>query len=197
MDFKLKECVGTQINSYLEPLAKLRMEVFREWPYLYDGDIEYERNYLQQYAQSENSYTLLVFDCEDLVGATTAIALTDTFDDFKAPLKKLEIHAEDVLYFGESIILQPYRGKKLGHRFFEFRESFARKQNKQICFFCSVSRPFDHPLKPINYRPLHSFWRKMGYQQIDDLSVKFKWKDIDKKTEDDKTLSIWLKNLSW
>ena len=40
----LKTETGRGIEKYLHDLAKLRIEVFREFPYLYDGSPEYEKN---------------------------------------------------------------------------------------------------------------------------------------------------------
>ncbi len=34
-----------QILDHLEDLTRLRIDVFREWPYLYEGSEEYERGY--------------------------------------------------------------------------------------------------------------------------------------------------------
>ena len=44
---KIKALSGKEILPYLDDLAKLRIEVFREYPYLYDGSIEYELQYLK------------------------------------------------------------------------------------------------------------------------------------------------------
>lgn len=34
---------GDTLTSALDDVARLRISVFRDWPYLYDGDLEYER----------------------------------------------------------------------------------------------------------------------------------------------------------
>ncbi len=68
---------GQDIKTYQDQLGELRIEVFKDWPYLYKGDLKYERAYLQRYIQSKNSMALLVFDQDQLVGATTAILLSD------------------------------------------------------------------------------------------------------------------------
>ncbi|MCX8509604.1 MAG: GNAT family N-acetyltransferase, partial [Rhodobacteraceae bacterium] len=39
----------------LDEVAKLRITVFRDWPYLYDGDLIYERKYLAAYLESADS----------------------------------------------------------------------------------------------------------------------------------------------
>ena len=46
------ECLsGAALLPHLDAVAALRIAVFRDWPYLYDGDAAYEREYLDAYAQ--------------------------------------------------------------------------------------------------------------------------------------------------
>ena len=40
---------GNAVGEVLDDLARLRIAVFRDWPYLYDGDVAYERDYLTAY----------------------------------------------------------------------------------------------------------------------------------------------------
>ena len=35
---------GDAVAGALDDLARLRIAVFRDWPYLYDGDVAYERD---------------------------------------------------------------------------------------------------------------------------------------------------------
>ena len=55
----IKRITGRDRNleSYLEDLAQLRIKVFRAFPYLYDGSIDYEMSYLETYTSV--SYTHL------------------------------------------------------------------------------------------------------------------------------------------
>jgi len=41
---------GKEILPYLSELARLRIEIFKEYPYLYEGDLAYEEQYLHTYA---------------------------------------------------------------------------------------------------------------------------------------------------
>ena len=42
MNISVKRFSGTEAQPYLPDLARLRIEVFREFPYLYDGNLDYE-----------------------------------------------------------------------------------------------------------------------------------------------------------
>lgn len=80
-----KTVYGSDISPYLKQLGELRIQVFREFPYLYDGSEEYEQEYLRKYVDSGESIAALIFDDDRLVGASTGIPLQDEGDDFKKP----------------------------------------------------------------------------------------------------------------
>ena len=46
MALDVKSLVGEEMKAVLPDLARLRIIVFRDWPYLYDGTLEYEQEYL-------------------------------------------------------------------------------------------------------------------------------------------------------
>ncbi len=187
---------GEDIATRIEPLAALRIRVFREWPYLYDGDLDYEREYLKTYVNSERSLAFLVFDGDHLVGATTALPLVDEEAAFRAPLEQAGFDPERVFYFGESILLPEYRGRGLGHRFFDERETWAAEQGGfDTTCFCAVQRPADHPARPANYKPLDEFWRSRGYTPRPDIVAHYAWPDVGADEETEKPLMFWTRPL--
>ncbi len=48
MALDVKSLTGEEIRTVLPALARLRMVVFRDWPYLYDGTLEYEEDLPRQ-----------------------------------------------------------------------------------------------------------------------------------------------------
>ena len=51
-DLQILEVHGPDLQPHLDGLGRLRIAVFRDYPYLYDGTLEYEREYLQSYLKS-------------------------------------------------------------------------------------------------------------------------------------------------
>ncbi|HRQ91226.1 MAG TPA: GNAT family N-acetyltransferase, partial [Bacteroidia bacterium] len=47
--FTYEELHGDTLRPHLRELGGLRIAVFREYPYLYDGDLDYEERYLETY----------------------------------------------------------------------------------------------------------------------------------------------------
>lgn len=196
MDFELLRLRGAEARQYETEIARLRLKVFWEFPYLYEGTLDYERDYLDTYFKAEHSFILLVRKDNRVIGVTTAIWAPEEVESFQKPFLEHGIDPDSVCYFGESILLAEYRGKGLGKIFFQERERFARTLPMvSIASFCAVVRPVEHPLRPPGYRSLDEFWETMGYRKVPDLVTGFEWKDRDKDYPDRKDLQFWMKNL--
>lgn len=187
---------GAAIAQHLPGLARLRIQVFREFPYLYEGSEDYERAYLQTYVDSADSLFVLIFDGDRLVGASSGLPLADEVADLRRPFEQQGYPLEKIFYCGESVLLPEYRGRGLGVRFFEEREGHARGLGRfdTICF-CAVERPADHPRRPAGYMPLDAFWQRRGYQQQSELRTTFMWRDLDETGESPKPMVFWTKAL--
>jgi GNAT superfamily N-acetyltransferase len=184
---------GAAIETVFDDLAKLRIAVFRDFPYLYEGSTEYEKEYLKTYANSERAFLFAVYDGDEMVGATTCIPLTDETHEVRAPFEHAGYAIDSIFYFGESILLPPYRGLGLGHRFFDEREKHADSFGtfKTTCF-CSVER-INHPAEPDDYRPNDAFWIKRGYKKVPDLQATMEWPDIGESVSTPKTMIFWMR----
>ena len=192
---QVERLTGQALADALDDVARLRIEVFRAWPYLYDGDAEYEAEYLQTYRESADAILVGAFDSDRLVGASTGTPMEDHAEDFGAAFAGQGIALEDIFYCAESVLLPEYRGHGLGHRFFDAREAHARALGRSYSAFCGVVRPDDHPLRPADYRPLDGFWRKRGYEKVEGAVAEFSWKDLDREEETVHPLQFWMRRL--
>lgn len=186
---------GEAARPQLETLAALRMRVFAEWPYLYDGSLAYEAAYLERYLAEPRSIIVLAWEGDTAVGVTTALPMEAAEPEMQQAWRADGAPLEDVLYFGESVVLPAYRGLGLGRRFFALREAHAREQGRGRCCFCAVQRPDDHSARPIEYVPNDAFWQRLGYRRRDDKRCWFGWTDIGDAEETQKPLVFWEKTL--
>jgi GNAT superfamily N-acetyltransferase len=184
---------GDQIEAALDDLARLRIAVFRAFPYLYDGDMTYERRYLQSYRQNPRTVLAVARDGDKIVGAATGMPLSDHAD--AAQLTGPMPDPDQVFYCAESVLLPEYRGYGIGHKFFDLREAHARSLGLTKSAFCSVIRPDTHPQRPDGYANLHPFWENRGYAPLDGVTASFGWKDLGESEETQKTLQFWMRDL--
>lgn len=184
---------GKKIERVIEQLADLRVQVFREWPYLYDGSASYEKTYLARYVNAPGAVVVGAFAGERLVGAATGQPLADEVEDFRAPFGRAGLDPAGIYYFAESVLDADWRGLGIGHAFFDRREAHARALGFDTAAFCAVIRPPEHPLRPAGYAPLDPFWTKRGYAPAHGLTVGFDWPDLGETTSSRKRLQVWMR----
>ena len=195
-DLSFEVLSGEAIGPILDDLARLRLAVFRAYPYLYDGDAAYERKYLASYASSPGAMVLIArTGAGEIVGAATAAPLGDHQPQLSEVFAAQGIDPAEVFYLGESVLLPAYRGRGVGHRFFDAREEAGRSQGYAVAAFCGVVRPADHPARPGSYAPLDGFWTKRGYERIDGLVSHMRWRDIGESGETEKPMQFWMRRL--
>ena len=186
---------GAAIHPLLPALARLRIAVFREWPYLYEGDEAYERRYLRAYADAPGAAVVVCRVGKEVVGAATCEPMTQGHAPVRAAFEAAGLDPREHCYFGESVLLPEYRGRGAGVRFFAEREAHARALGLHHAAFCAVVRDPADPRRPAGHTPLDAFWCKRGYAPRPDLAVTFSWREIGGAAETSHTLSFWRKDL--
>lgn len=195
MSLRVEALTGDKIAPVIADVATLRIAVFRDWPYLYEGDLAYERNYLRAYQESPGAVIVVALDGEALVGASTGLPLPEADAEFAEAFAGSEYDPAEIFYCAESVLLPAYRGQGAGHQFFDLREAHARKLGFRYSAFCGVIRPKDHPARPAQYRPLDAFWQKRGYTPLDGVVAHFAWRDLGDDAESPKPLQFWIHSL--
>jgi GNAT superfamily N-acetyltransferase len=195
MPVEIVTLTGEALKRTLDSLAQVRISVFRDWPYLYEGSLDYEAEYLQRYAEADGAVVVAAYDGGKLIGAATGAPLGEELEEFRTPFEAQGYDPKVIFYLAESVLQPAYRGQGLGHRFFDAREAHAKRLGFRQAAFCAVVRPENHPLKPAEYRPLDGFWQKRGYKKLDGITVNFPWTDIGEKEESKKVMQVWFRNL--
>lgn len=180
----------------LAELADLRIRIFREWPYLYEGTEEYEREYLATYLGNPRARIITAEEDERLVGISTCLPLADEVEEFRRPLEKAVWDVGKGFYFGESILLPEFRGRGIGRSFMEARLEAARAHGGvEFCCFCAVRRDPEDPRRPRAYRPLDPFWRKMGFEPMEGVEAVFDWRETGDAEEAPHVMDFWCRKL--
>jgi GNAT superfamily N-acetyltransferase len=195
VSLRYEALTGAAVASVLDDVARLRISVFRGFPYLYDGTLDYERDYLARFAASEGAVVVVARDGDAVVGAATGCPLAAEHDAFTAPFIARGLDIASIFYCAESVLLPDYRGMGAGHRFFDLREAQGRRLGARQSAFCAVMRPTDHPARPNGYVPLDAFWHKRGYAPVEGLTTSFSWRDLGESHDTLKPMQFWMRDL--
>lgn len=202
MSVRIERLAGSLLASGIDDVARLRMTVFREWPYLYDGDLAYEADYLATFAEGAGSIIVAALDGGEIVGAATGSPLAEHTEEFGAVFAAHGLDPDKIFYCSESVLLPGYRGQGIGNEFFDHREAHARtlnatgKHSFTHCTFCGVVRAPDDPRCPPGYRPLDGFWAKRGYRKVPGLVGHYDWREIGDADETRKEMQFWMRELT-
>jgi GNAT superfamily N-acetyltransferase len=193
---RIEPVSGEALQRALPALARLRIEVFREWPYLYEGTLDYEANYIERFARLKNGVIVMASDGGEAVGAATAAPMEGQNSDVTAPFVERGYDLAKLFYFGESVLRREYRGRGIGHRFFDEREAAARATSGvEWATFSGVVRRPDDPRRDPGYRPLDEFWKKRGYAPVEGLVGHYSWTDIGDNEKTPKPMQFWMRKL--
>ncbi|MBC2663847.1 GNAT family N-acetyltransferase [Novosphingobium flavum] len=195
MAIEVRPLTGAEIGAAIDDLAGLRIAVFADFPYLYVGDPAYERDYLREFAAAPDAVLVAAFDGARIVGAATASPMAAQKAEFRAPFEARGIDTAALFYFGESVLLADYRGRGIGHAFFDHREARARACGAGSATFAAVIRPADHPARPAGYRPLDAFWTGRGYAPVPGLVTELAWQEHGEPDESPKPMQYWMRRL--
>ena len=200
----LRVLSGKALRRALPDLAALRLGVFREWPYLYEGDAAYERRYLQTLADAPDAVIVGAFPGAGtgrigrgpvvgdapMIGAATGLPLAVADAPFRAAYERAGLDPATRYYLAESVLDPHWRGRGIGVAFFSHRERAARAAGFARACFCAVARAPDDPRRPARHVPLDGFWTRRGYARVP-VEARYAWRDLNEGDESEKTMVFW------
>lgn len=194
-ELKIIRISGAEIQPHITDVARLRLQILQQFPYLYDGEQTKEEQYLQTFADCAHAVFVLAQDQQNIVGASIGIPLQNSLPDIQKPFIDNNYDIKDLFYFGESVLESRYRSRGIYRRFYQEREAFARTNKYGLATFCEVERQASHPQKPRDYVAMNDFWLRLGYQKHSELMSTLNWKEMQNSEQSAKTMLFWLKNL--
>lgn len=187
---------ASDYEAAVEQVARLRIVVFREWPYLYDGTWEHERGYIVKLAQAQGAVVIVARDEAQVVGVSTGMPLVSEHDELIAPFRGSLYPPEAIFYGAETVMLPEYRGRGLYRRFLDARRAHAKQlPNLRWEAFCGVVRPADHPRRDPSIQALDPVWTHLGYRKLEGVTTGFSWKDVGDEAQSEKPMQFWIREL--
>lgn len=188
--------LGVEAQERLETIARLRLSIFREFPYLYDGKMEDELAYLKQYADNNEAAVIITLAGEEIAGAATGLPLSCESAEMTAPFAATPYPVESIYYIGEMLFYPPYRNRGLGTECLSLMDQYVRSSGKYRYLTCAtIIRPADHPLRPDDYLPIERFLERNMFLKLQGVATSFAWKELD-GVRRDHDMQFWIKELT-
>ena len=188
--------IGVEAKAFIKDIANLRIEIFKEFPYLYAGTIENELPYLDRYISNENGHIILIKNIENnIVGFSSSIPLEDEDESMLQPYLENNLNPKDFLYCGEAIMYKEYRGGGSLKTLLDYHIKIAKKLNKKYLTMMTIDRADNHPSKPENFYSVDNMLEKYEYKKMQNAKIKYSWKSSLNNHESENSLSIWYKEI--
>jgi GNAT superfamily N-acetyltransferase len=167
-------------HDALKPLAEvsdLRIEYFREYPYLYVGTAEIEREYFEGFAGDPRALLIIAKEGAQTVAVSTAVPLvsqSEILRDAERAFSQAGLRPETFYYHGEIIITPECRGKGIAREIFQQEEQAARSLGFESFCLAAVVRSKDDPRRPKGYVDTDGVWESLGFRR-QDVTIDYHW----------------------
>ncbi len=192
--------LGQEIIPYVKDVATMRIEGFREFPYLYEGNMAYEEKYLEGYAKEPRAMLIRVLEGDKLAAVATATPLDSSSDIVAEAPERFEARGHDpktFYYYAEIIVKKAYRGRGIAEMIYREREHRARQWGYRNVCLAVVKRPDDHPLRPADYKSPERIFERDGFVKTS-IEIVYNWPTIlpnGKVEKKDNLMVFWSRSL--
>lgn len=201
MTFRIVVFKGSDAKPYIRVLSEMRVREFRNFPYLYAGNVEEDIIYTQGYADSPQGVLIIAFQDEIIVGICSGTPMTTSMsflESWSQALRQDDMDLNACFYAGELIVEQPFRNQGLGRQLIKSLMQEAKLMNFSSLALATSIRPKNHPLRPQDYFDTDLLWTKHGYQKQAQtfLTVYPTLQPDGTVKEEENLLACWIKKTS-
>lgn len=181
-------------------IAQQRIEQFREYPYLYEGNLEEGLDIFEQLMNVPYSVAVVLYCNDEPVGYAAGMPLNFYLEydlmESKEILAQRGVDSADYYYIADVIILPNHRGQSLVTHLFNELEMYAWDNGfEYMSLVCESYKR--HPLKPVGYKELDGLWQVLGYEYAG-FDIQGNWntlQPIGAPVFQDHPLPYWVKKL--
>jgi len=178
---------GSDMEQYVNDMIRLRLTVFRESPYFYDGTEGEERAYLEQHLHSEKGLFLIAKTGDHVIGMLSGTPMKDR-DDYAYPYVKNAIPTDSIFCLGELVVEQSDHREQIGLNLYQLFEEHVRSLGSYDTISeCVVLHPIAGEGK--------SILMQVGGSKCPNLVYHCFWKEIDQEVSTDHVMEYWSKQL--
>jgi len=187
---------GNEVIAYLPKLAELRLSFYREYPYLYEGNLADEENYLSLYANSENSLLAVAKNGEEVVAAVTGIPLLESAEENIKLFAQKGIPAEHLFYLGEIVLSQEYQKSGVQQELYQqFEKAVIGLKRYDAIVVCEIERGSEDSKRVSSALSSEVCWEGRGFTRQPEWSTHYTWKDVGDVETTHHLMVFWGKGL--
>jgi len=196
-DIKIVAFTGREIDAVIPKLADLRIEIFAEYPFLYEGSLEDEKQHIKKFFAMEDAIVVAAFDQDKIVGISTAYPFIYEKESFQKLFLKHQRAPQEYFIIGEVALQKQYRRLGIGKKILQEIEAYAQKLNsyKYFCLYTFVRSPED-PRRPSDYYPETIFWKNRGFVEHPELHATVAYREIGESKKTPKKIRFWTKDIN-
>ncbi len=197
--YHVRLLTGNAMQYMIPFIAQQRVDAYRGYPYLYEGNLSEGYELLEWHAQVPYATFAIAFHEDVPVGCALGIPFTLYGPHFMGSVELFKSHGIDpdcFYYITDIIILEEHRGKSLATRLTECVETYSMSVGFGYVCFTSESHEH-HPLKPEGYKELDALWAHLGYHKTN-LVTYAAWNTIQVEGPSrvqDHPLPYWIKKV--
>jgi GNAT superfamily N-acetyltransferase len=166
--------LASHLNTLIDTIAQLRIDTFKEYPYLYSGTLEGERDFLQTYNEHQHEMVGQATVDGTLAGILTGKPLS-IFPEATDLFKKEGLNPEEYYYFGEIIILSDFKNKSVDTQLFNNLEQQVKQWGyTKACLMIATDQQ-NHSMRPASYEDYEaSLCKRLGYVKTT-ITISLTW----------------------
>lgn len=168
MDISFSIYTGEEIKNYITTLSQFRKDAFSLPPYSYCFDQNTEDEYMKQYVSNKSSCLICAIRKNKIIGLASGMPLSPCSiitEKAVTLFKENNLNSNKFFYVCEVIVLQKYRGCRIGETLMKKMEEYSRR----IGLTCSCL------LTEITFKnSKNNLWRRMKYS-ITEMIETYTW----------------------
>lgn len=188
---------GKELLSNIPELTKLRLTIYREYPYLYEGDPLFEESYVSLFANSSDALLIVAKVGNRIVGALSGLPLDSAQKEIQDVFLASKMKLKECYALCDVVVLKEYRNRRVATILYEeFANQLRKMKRYKKVVLWQIVRAQDDPKRPNDYFSPDNFFGKQGFKKHPEYTCVLRWKEISEKEERAHRFEFWLKDLS-
>lgn len=188
------------LQAHMNNWMLMSLEVYREYPYLYDGTVESETDYFEFYARNAHAIMLVAKDdtTDTPVGYAVGIPLSDETPKKQHPFIATGRDPREYLLIVEFLVAPAFRHHGIARTMYTLFEEHIISQLPQYRYITAFGIERDNNpnwYTPQSHDPLYALERHCGWQRHGELTFLATWQDVGTAEPVTKKLVFWIKSL--